>query len=71
MDEIEVNEATLKISNRLLEGILDVVTVSDPQLADDEQIFTLAEAAVDNFLEGTTDSLLVAINWGGIYASET
>ena len=70
MDEVEVNEATLKISNRLLEGFLDVVTVSDPQLADDEKIFALAEAALDNFLEGTADSFLVNINWGGIYASE-
>ena len=70
MDEVEVYEATLKISNRLLEGFLNVVTVSDPQLADDEQIFALAEATLDNFLEGTTDSLLISINWGGIYASE-
>ena len=63
MHEVEINEPTLKVSNRLLEGILDIVTVSDPQLADDEKIFALAEAAVNNFLEGTTDSFLVAINW--------
>ena len=63
MHEVEINEPTLKVSNRLLEGILDIVTVSDPQLADDEKIFALAEAAVNNFLEGITDSFLVTINW--------
>ena len=71
MDEVEVHIPTLEVSNGLLKSILNVVTVSDPELADNEKILTFAEATLEDLLKGIAYSLLVTINRTGINGSES
>ena len=70
MNEVEINETTLKVANGLLKGILDIVTVSDPELANNEEVFTLANTALDDLLEGIPDSFLISLDGTSIDASE-
>jgi hypothetical protein len=70
VDEVEINVTTLKVANGLLKGILDIVTVSDPELANNEEVFTLANTALDDLLEGIPDSFLISVDGRSIDASE-
>ncbi len=42
--------------------MLDFVTVSDLEFADDAEILGLAESALDNLLQGISDGLPIPIN---------
>lgn len=69
--QIEIHVVGLKVLQRFLEGLFDIVKIRGPNFGGDEQIFSLNMAFFDYLGNYITDDVLSFINGCSVYQTNS